>query len=333
MAKYANIESQDYLFYCGRVRKIAVRTKPRALKISNSEVKDHNIDGKLRKFHSEDGFATGEIFLGSNSEITKAHQVFDEMSHKEKTEKNIIIPAKIVTNYTSAMKGTTTKMGFESNSGIDVVYERRKLLESFRKSCQYYRNQSGGCSKRIDCMAYDDLKDSGELFIIHKTFGPIPGVQVGECFDYRFELVIMGIHYHHYRGIDYTETSNGRVLATSVVATEGYGDDLMKPDELVYTGEGGGTFDGTSKGEAKDQELRAGNLAMKNSANDGNFVRVIRGIKSKRYDLKSATTFVYDGLYNVVDYAKKLGPNGKMQYKFTLKRCSGQKTISWEKFK
>ncbi|KNA24563.1 hypothetical protein SOVF_014570, partial [Spinacia oleracea] len=309
-----------YRNFWGKLRKSAVRSHPTAaVKPNNSEDEGDDFDGKIKKrLQCEDGCQMGKNILGSKREIKKAHMVFDEMPKKEKTEENNFVSTDFGKDYSGAMKGTVTKLVSKTNGGIDIGTERRSLLNLFRKECKNHRKQK--CRKRVDIAAYDALLKTGDMFDKQKFIGPPPGVLPGEKFEYRLELVIMGIHTQPQKGIDYMEKQDGpegRVLAISIVANEVYGDNLRNPNELIYTGEGGGTFQASkSKGGVKDQELERGNLALKNSANTGNVVRVVRGITSSRY---AATVFVYDGLYIVDGYAKELGSNGKMKFKFTLK--------------
>lgn len=329
-------EFQHYQNYWGKPRKSAVKTSSEVVRLNNSELETGNSVGNPKKkfLACKHSAQMGKSFLGPKGGNNYAHQVFDERIPREKTEKKSSILAKFSKKNILAKKNTTTSKEENKKCVIDVANERKKLLNLFRKECDSLRKQRGKLFKRIDRMAYKVIQDSGEMFMTHKIFGPIPGVEIEDCFNYRAELIIMGLHFHHIRGIDYKTMSNNRVLATSIVATEGYGDTMKNQDELIYTGEGGGgTIDGNGNSKGyKDQKLKGGNLALKNSLEAGNFVRVIRGMKSKQ-NVNSTTKFVYDGLYKVTGFGKKIGSNGKLQFEFTLKRCSGQRTIVWAKYK
>uniref|UniRef100_A0A803LRG1 YDG domain-containing protein n=1 Tax=Chenopodium quinoa TaxID=63459 RepID=A0A803LRG1_CHEQI len=139
----------------------------------------------------------------------------------------------------------------------------------------------------------------------------------------------MGVHAQRVRGIDYDRRLDGRILAISVVATEGYYDILVSPEEVIYTGEGG-TYDTASKVTKKRQEFTGGNMALRNSKDAGNVIRVIRGLKNAE---KNGITYIYDGLYKVTEYWRKLGALNKIYIQFKLRRCPNQKCIDWNKYK
>ncbi|GJV48507.1 putative SRA-YDG, PUA-like domain protein [Tanacetum coccineum] len=151
-----------------------------------------------------------------------------------------------------------------------------------------------------------------------KTLGPVCGVQVGDTFKYRAQLRMIGLHCQPQLGIDYT-LIRGKILALSIVDAHRYSNESGSSDTLTYCGQGGLTFFG---GEAppEDQKLERGNLALKNSKDEKTPVRVIRKVPGKG---RSNEVFVYDGLYSVIDFSEKKGEEGKMVFKFELKRLPG----------
>ncbi|KMS96393.1 hypothetical protein BVRB_9g225690 [Beta vulgaris subsp. vulgaris] len=192
---------------------------------------------------------------------------------------------------------------FECNGsyGTELVTKKRKVKRLFDILYESFSKLEGNkSSQRNDLKAWNVLKSNEKLLKIPKTIGPVDGVEVGDRFDFRLQLMIMGIHSFIIRGIDYIQLAHGQLLATCVVATEGYFDKMVMQEEILYTGEGG-TFDPKGK-DVKDQELKRGNLALKNSMDAQNYVRVVRGIKSSG---KKSTTFIYDGLYKVVECYKE----------------------------
>ncbi|KAG4386423.1 hypothetical protein GLYMA_11G040100v4 [Glycine max] len=215
--------------------------------------------------------------------------------------------------------------GDESDS--DVTREKvREALRLFQVVCRSLleegesKSNELGKRKRVDLIAARILKDNG----IHvnsgkKILGPVPGVEVGDEFQYRVELNIIGLHLQIQGGIDYVK-HNGKILATSIVASGGYADYLVNSDVLVYSGQGGNVMSNDKKPE--DQKLKRGNLALKNSSEEKNPVRVIRGSESMDDKYK---TYVYDGLYVVESYWQDRGSHGKLVYRFRLKRIPGQK--------
>ncbi|CAO2814237.1 unnamed protein product [Amaranthus hypochondriacus] len=263
----------------------------------------HYFQGKLRKFAVRT-FPT--ILSPKNSELK-----YDGKSKKwKKSGKKRFI---------------STKSLKQSIGGIDIVEERKKIRKLFWKEYESLKHhQRGVPSVRLDLQAWNRVKESVKLLMLDKEIGPIPGVEIEDVFDFRLELKIMGIHSHIVRGIDYTKcNSMKKYIAVSIVATEGYDDMMMKADELIYSGEGG-------KSESKCQELKMGNLALRNSIEENNYVRVVRGIKCRE---KRKINFVYDGLYKVIKFDEVIGSKGCLKFVFTLKRCSGQKSIVWAKYR
>ena len=191
----------------------------------------------------------------------------------------------------------------------------RKLLEEGES-----KSNELGKRKRVDLIAARILKDNGNhVNSGKKILGPVPGVEVGDEFQYRVELNIIGLHRQIQGGIDYVK-HNGKILATSIVASGGYADYLVNSDILVYTGQGGNVMSNDRKPE--DQKLERGNLALKNSSEEKNPVRVIRGSEAMDDKYK---TYVYDGLYVVETYWQDRGSHGKLVYRFRLQRIPGQK--------
>ncbi|CAO2819440.1 unnamed protein product [Amaranthus hypochondriacus] len=169
------------------------------------------------------------------------------------------------------------------------------------------------------------LKDNDRYVNTKKILGPVPGVEVGDLFNYRLELTIIGLHRQIQRGIDFIN-QDGKILAISIVDSGRYDNGKIDSDILIYTGQGGNVAGGCKLLE--DQKLEDGNLALKNSIEKRNLVRVIRGFKErKQIDWKRTTTatYFYDGLYTVERYWLDLGPHGKWMFKFELRRAPDQR--------
>ncbi|KAL2644967.1 hypothetical protein R1flu_012554 [Riccia fluitans] len=182
--------------------------------------------------------------------------------------------------------------------------------------------------------------------------GSIPGVEVGDRFTYRTELLILIVHRTSQGGIEYIPASrsglydkNGRPVpvAVSVVSSGGYKDDQDDGETLIYVGSGGGEKNklvpntrrwstdaaGDDKRRTeKDQELVRGNLALRNSCELGIPVRVVRGQKNAGGlpgDGMKTLTYWYDGLYKVTKYYEEIGSAGSKVWKFQLVRRHGQR--------
>ncbi|XP_028762617.1 histone-lysine N-methyltransferase, H3 lysine-9 specific SUVH6-like [Neltuma alba] len=205
------------------------------------------------------------------------------------------------------------------------VVTRKLLQEEEAKS----KNKANNNKKmRIDTIAAKILKNKGKYVNTGKPIvGLVPGVEVGDEFQYWVELNMIGLHRQSQAGIDYV-MYNGKILATSVVSSKGYADELGSSDVLTYTGQGGGMLKNGK--EPEDQKLERGNLALKNSVAEKNPVRVIRGCEST--DGKSRR-YVYDGLYEVEAYWQEMGPHGKLVFRFRLRRIPGQPELAWKEVK
>lgn len=198
----------------------------------------------------------------------------------------------------------------------------RKLLQEEEAG----KKVQGNAPRRIDFIAAKILKDRGKYVNVCKQIlGPVPGVEVGDEFRYRIELNIIGLHRQIQGGIDYVKCGQ-KILATSIVASGGYTNNLDNSDVLIYTGQGGNMMHSDKKPE--DQKLERGNLALKNSFDEKSPVRVIRGSESS-----DGRTYVYDGLYLVEKWWQDMGPHGKLIFKFQLCRIPGQPELAWKELK
>ncbi|GAB2209702.1 hypothetical protein Drorol1_Dr00026924 [Drosera rotundifolia] len=223
---------------------------------------------------------------------------------------------------------------------------RRKVRESLRlfqalvrklaQEEESKRKPKGTAPTRVDQIASKILKDSGKYVNTGKAIiGPVPGVEVGDEFHYRAELMIIGIHHPPMAGIDSVKQGE-TPLATSIVASGRYDNEVESSDVLIYTGQGGVKI---GDKEAEDQKLERGNLALKNSSEMKNYVRVIRGYReskaSEYADVKAkmVSTYTYDGLYIVERYWQEVAAHGKMVYKFELRRVPGQPELAWKEVK
>uniref|UniRef100_A0A2P2IMF6 Histone-lysine N-methyltransferase H3 lysine-9 specific SUVH6-like n=1 Tax=Rhizophora mucronata TaxID=61149 RepID=A0A2P2IMF6_RHIMU len=198
----------------------------------------------------------------------------------------------------------------------------RKLLQEEEAKV----NGHGNTRRRCDLQAAKILKEKVKYCNTGKQIiGSVPGVEVGDEFQYWVELNIVGLHRPSQGGIDYLNQGMDS-LATSIVASGSYGDDTDETDVLIYTGQGGNMNNGGK--EPEDQELKRGNLALKNSRDAQNPVRVIRS-ETKVSDSRGKT-YIYDGLYLVEKLWQELGPHGKLVYKFQLVRIPGQPELAWK---
>ncbi|CAH2037098.1 unnamed protein product [Thlaspi arvense] len=177
------------------------------------------------------------------------------------------------------------------------------------------------CVKGVLTTAITNCRNLGVRTNTKRRVGPVPGVQVGDIFYFWGEMCLVGLHKQMIAGIDYLSVKDGATegpLATSVVTSGHYNDETEDLQTLVYTGHGG-----TDKnGEAVDQKLERGNLALEASKKKGNEVRVIRGEEDPND--KKKKIYIYDGLYLVSDLWKEKAKSGFEEYKFKLVRKPDQ---------
>ncbi|KAG2578947.1 hypothetical protein PVAP13_6NG168324 [Panicum virgatum] len=211
----------------------------------------------------------------------------------------------------------------------DARREVKKMCMRFQFICraivQFVEQRSLKIS-RIDLAADKVIKELPGFTQHEPIIGNVPGVEVGDEFLYRVELVLVGLHRQYQGGIDTTRDENGVLFAISIVASGGYPDELSSSGELVYTGSGG-KYAGKKTDE--NQQLKRGNLALKNCIQTETPVRVIHGFKGLSREegshsrAKKASGFTYDGLYHVVDCWRE-GQAGSKVFKYKLQRIPGQ---------
>ncbi|KAI3929714.1 hypothetical protein MKX01_025882 [Papaver californicum] len=191
-----------------------------------------------------------------------------------------------------------------------------------------------GTAMRPDLKTITKMMQTKTILFPEKQFGALPGVEVGQQFLARCEMVALGLHGHWINGIDYMSTSYADKekykgytfpLAVSIVISGQYEDDVDNADDVVYTGQGGNDLKGSGQ-QSGNQKLLRGNLALKHNVDNHVPVRVIRGHKSKHS--LCGKVYTYDGLYKVVNYWAEKGISGFTVYKFRLKRLEGQPPLT-----
>lgn len=204
---------------------------------------------------------------------------------------------------------------------------QKTLKEQLRKN-QATRNLKGK-TKTISSDVYEEvamlLKQQKKWIYMNKqVLGAIPGVEVGDQFQYRAELVIVGVHAQFVASIDYME-KDGKKIATSIVSTHIYSNDEELTGVIFFCEDGIQTM---AEQNFNDQTLVRGNLALKNSMDEETPVRVIRGNQSLE---GKSTTFTYDGLFTVSKFWQERAQNGEWVYMFQLNRMQGQPKLKVNK--
>ncbi|KAK8640073.1 hypothetical protein V6N13_138436 [Hibiscus sabdariffa] len=216
----------------------------------------------------------------------------------------------------------------------DAISTRNKVRETlclfqaiFQKLLQEEESkmkEQGKVSKRIDILTAKILKEKGKYVNTGKQIiGHVPGIEVGDEFQYFVELNIVGLHCQSQGGIDYVKQGE-KIIATSIIAAGGYENDLDSSDVLRYMGQGRNVMQKGKRPE--DQKLERGNLALANSKAVRNLVTVIRGETRSLSTLweSRGKTYAYDGLYLVEEVKQEPGPHGK------LVRIPGKPELAWK---
>ncbi|XP_057453490.1 histone-lysine N-methyltransferase, H3 lysine-9 specific SUVH1-like [Lotus japonicus] len=179
--------------------------------------------------------------------------------------------------------------------------------------------------KRADLRASNALTCKGVRTNLKKRVGLVPGVEIGDIFFWRMEMVLVGLHSQTMGGIDYITIKDElqeEPVAISIVSSGVYDDDTEDNDILIYSGQGE-NFNKKDK-HATDQKLQRGNLALDKTSRRRNEVRVIRGLRDPVN--KNTKIYVYDGLYKIedswIEKGKSGGGGGIFKYKFV--RLPGQ---------
>ncbi|XP_050365600.1 YDG domain-containing protein At5g47160-like [Argentina anserina] len=166
------------------------------------------------------------------------------------------------------------------------------------------------------------LKKQGKWVNTRRQVGSIGGVEVGDKFRYRAQLNVVGLHRQYYIGIDQMRRNDGKILAISIVDSGRYANKLQSTDILIYSGQGGKSL--FNKTKPTDQTMQGGNLALKNSQEEGTPIRVIRKLKHL-----NGSCYVYCGIY-IVERVSEEKEFSILIYKFRLKRKPGQTELSFD---
>lgn len=93
---------------------------------------------------------------------------------------------------------------------------------------------------RVDIMAYNDIKKENEDVNRAPVVGDVPGVEVGDHFQYRHEMAIVGVHHLPNVGIAYGYIPPENIItATAIVCVPkgGYTDNVDEGYKVIYTGQ------------------------------------------------------------------------------------------------
>ncbi|PKA54799.1 Histone-lysine N-methyltransferase, H3 lysine-9 specific SUVH4 [Apostasia shenzhenica] len=201
------------------------------------------------------------------------------------------------------------------------------------------RQRGMGKAGKLHQGAWTLMKSNGCVLYPEKRIGQLPGIDVGNQFFSRAEMVVLGLHSHWLNGIDFMGEKYAKSpeyrdykfpLAICIVLSGVYEDDLDNSEDVIYTGQGGNDLLGR-RHQIQDQKMERGNLALKNSMSCDVPVRVIRGHESS--NSYCGKVYTYDGLYKVVKYWAEKGVSGFTVFKYRLSRLEGQPTLTTNQVK
>nr|CAH7757329.1 unnamed protein product [Callosobruchus chinensis] len=213
----------------------------------------------------------------------------------------------------------------------EIVKPGEKLKESKKKEKMPSKQNKSGrdWGRGMACVGR-----SKECTIVPKNhFGPIPGVEVGTRWRYRFQAAEAGVHRPQVAGI-HGRDGDG---AYSICLSGGYEDDVDDGEEFLYTGSGGRDLSGNkrSNDQSSDQELTRTNKALALNCNvplnkegaeakdwkKGKPVRVLRNWKLQKHSKYAPKEGIrYDGIYKVVKYYKEKGLSGFYVWRYLFRR-------------
>ncbi|KAG0489924.1 hypothetical protein HPP92_006787 [Vanilla planifolia] len=242
------------------------------------------------------------------------------------------------TNYLQFVQEEELRVNGSNTSSKNVKHKKSKgnvLKEPVAaKFSKCKEKESKRASKRPDLKAISKMLSNSTVLYPEKTIGHLPGIDVGDQFLSRAEMVVVGLHSHWLNGIDYMGSKYAKLpqyrsyifpLAVCIVLSGVYEDDLDNSEDVIYTGQGGNDLLGR-RHQIRDQKMERGNLALKNSLTCGVPVRVVRGHESA--SSYCGKVYTYDGLYKVIKYWAEKGMSGFTVYKYRLRRLEGQPTLT-----
>ncbi|KAI3731227.1 hypothetical protein L1987_62414 [Smallanthus sonchifolius] len=260
-------------------------------------------NSKVKSFEPKE-LVRNKSYLGSKS--TRQVKFWDPACEAQKSE--------VTTSKDSRKEEVRREKIKEAMALFVKFYESLHQMNKLKpkgeniSACSVLRQAAGIVKRRLKWM--DPVK----------VLGPVCGVQIGDTFKYREQLMMIGLHCQRQSGIDFDKI-NGKSLALSIVDAHRYSNDSRSSDKLVYSGQGGLDLFG-NKLPPEDQKLIRGNRALKNSMDQKTQVRVIRKVAVHKKEV-----FVYDGLYIVDDFKREKSAEGKIVFKFHLSREPGQPSL------
>lgn len=213
---------------------------------------------------------------------------------------------------------------------IELFEEQYTRLLQERKIERTEQREKRKITHRIDVKAAMVLKKEGKWVNTVQEVGEVPGVNIGDQFQYRAELTVVGLHSRFSAGIDYIKVGEKR-YATCIVDSGRYKNKRISPDSFIYIGEGGNPE--ITRKKAEDQKPKCGNLALITSMKANLPVRVVHCCQTLKepntlgVNNGSGFRYTYQGLYTVSSYQRRKDESGKWVFKFEMKRLTDQSIL------
>nr|XP_010318182.1 histone-lysine N-methyltransferase, H3 lysine-9 specific SUVH6-like [Solanum lycopersicum] len=273
-----------------------------------------------------------EEAVSSPEPLHKCNVIFEDES--------VVMKNQIVLGVSQEDLRNSVVMCNVSGNGLLTEHEHIQKVKEVRETLKLFDDEytkllledraekhEGGPKRSIHIEAAMALKKQKKWVNCEWTFGHVPGVQIGDQFRFRAELVMIGLHHQFIKGINYV-TIGRKDVASSIVDSGRYDNEAISSETFIYVGQGGNPKVSVNA-RMEDQKLEGGNLALKNSMELGYPVRVICG-RQRVNGEKSDTRYIYDGLYTVTKCWEERAPTGKYIFKFELKRNLGQPKLARE---
>ena len=152
-------------------------------------------------------------------------------------------------------------------------------------------------------------------------FGAIPGVKPGFELLNKAHAAAIGVHRQIYKGISCKKEGGEFGPAESIAISGGYKDDEDNGTTIWYTGDGG---QNDKREQFYNQRLRpfktlAGNIGIAMNCEGDLPIRVMR---KKESTSGMPDSYVYDGLYRVVQWKRCISDGGPAVIKFKMERLA-----------
>ncbi|KAL0298315.1 UNVERIFIED_CONTAM: Histone-lysine N-methyltransferase, H3 lysine-9 specific SUVH8 [Sesamum radiatum] len=164
------------------------------------------------------------------SKIAQGENAYESMSSDNEDEVCILSPA------AWSMLQSCFRRKYSDVQALKLFEEHYTELLEERKADP---KGEGKGTKHVRLEVAERLKaEEGVWESAEKSFGHIPGIEIGDQLRFRAELAVVALHFQLISGIDYV-TLAGKKFATSIVNSGRYQNEAKALDVLIYWGQGG----------------------------------------------------------------------------------------------